>query len=270
MKLKFIYDKEEDIPAEFKSLFTLSGTKWVLQVDGAVPEAKFEEFRNNNIALLKERDALVEKFKDVDPDQYKTLKTRAELLDEKKLITTEGLDAAVEKRVGTMKTEYEAKLAEATKKLTERTSEIGKLKIDGALTTAGTKAGLRPEAVEDFVRRGQGVFSLDENGNVVAMNGTEKRYNAAGAPLGIDDWVADVAKDKAYAHLFNPSQGSGSQSQGAGAGGGPTQNPFIKNTPHFNLTEQARMIRENPAQASALKAAAAAAAGTPGIRTEGV
>lgn len=247
--IKFQYENESDIPAHLKDNYKQVGTVWVLQVDGAVPKAQFEEFRNNNIELMKERDALKTKFEGVDPEQYKTLKTRAELLDEKKLVAAEGVDAAVEARTKTMKEEYDKRLAAETEKNARALSEIGKLKIDTALVQAGSKAGLRPEAVEDFVRRGQGVFSLDANGQVVALQNGEKRFNALGQPLGIDDWVNDVAKDKNFGHLFNPSQGSGSQGQGGKA---PTVNPFMRGTAGFNLTEQARITRENPTLASSL------------------
>lgn len=253
--IKFQYDNEADIPAQLKDNYKQVGSVWILQVEGAVPKAQFEEFRDNNIKLLKERDDLKTKFADVDPEQYKTLKTRAELLDEKKLVAADGVEAAVEARVKKMKEEYDAKLNTEIEKNTRARGEIGKLKIDTALVQAGTKSGLRPEAVEDFVRRGQSVFSLDAEGQVVALQNGEKRYNGAGAPLGIDDWVGEVAKDKGYSHLFNPSSGSGAQ---GGAGKAPTQNPFQKGTPHYNLMDQARLVKENPTLAATLREQAAA------------
>ena len=44
-------------------------------------------------------------------------------------------------------------------------------------------------------------------------------------------------------HIYEPNKG-----------GNPTKNPFAKET--FNLTEQGKMFKENPAQAKELAAAA--------------
>ncbi len=258
--LKFQIDKEEDIPAHAKSEYKQVGNVWILDVEGAVPEQQLKDFRTNNINLIKERDDLITKFKDVDPEQYKTLKTRAELLDEKKLVTSEGLEAAVNARIEKMKTEYEKQVNDLTTVSTKQKGELAKLKIDTALVTVGTKNGLRPEAVEDFVNRGTRLFSLSDEGQVVSKdeNG-QVRYGALGQPLTIEEWVGTVAKDKSYGHLFSPSAGGGST---GGATKPVTVNPFLKGTPGFNVTEQFRIGRENPALAAQLKEAAAT--GQPG------
>lgn len=256
--LKFIFDSEAEIPAGQKDLYKETGGKWILQVEGAVPKATLDEFRTNNINLTQERDKLLLKFKDVDPTEYATLKARADELDEGKLIKKDGLEAAVTARVQKMKDALETQIRELTGKYQKATDEMGRLKIDQALIRAGTEAGLRPEAVQDFVNRGRSVFSLDpESGEVIALepDGKTKKFGATGTVLGIDEYVKTAATDKSFSHLFAPSQGGGAP--GGGRAGNTTVNPF-KPGPGFNLTQQAAMTRSDPAAAARLKAEAGA------------
>jgi hypothetical protein len=56
MALKFKFTAKEEIPAEYVTLYTERDGAWVLDVDGAVEKAKLDEFRNTNVALLKQWD----------------------------------------------------------------------------------------------------------------------------------------------------------------------------------------------------------------------
>lgn len=255
--IKFIYENESDIPAALKSNYALTDGKWVLQVEGAVAKSTVDAFRENNIALTKERDTLKEQFKGVDPTEYQSLKARAAELEEGKLIKKEGMEAAVEARVKTMREDYEKRLQETTGKLQSTTAEMGKLKIDTALIEHGTKMGLRPEATRDFVNRGRDIFALDDEGNVVAFESDRKtkKFGAAGTVLTIAEFVAQAAKDKDYGHLFQPSGGAGAQ--GGQKGAAPVGNPF-KPGATFNLTAQAQLIRENPQAAAQMRTEATA------------
>ncbi len=254
--IKFQIDKKDDIPAGLEAEYTEVNGVWILQVDGAVPKAQLDDFRTKNIALLKERDDLTTRFKDVDPVQYQTLKTRAELPDDKKLITNEGLEAAVTQRVEKMKTDYEKQIGDLTGLSTKQKAELSKLKIDSALLTEATKAGLRPEAAEDFINRGTRLFTLTDEGAVISKDETGQiRYGATGQPLSITEWVGTVAKDKSYGHLFAPNTGGGSQ---GGSTQQVTKNPFLKG-PTWSITEQFKIARDNPQLAATLKASAAGA-----------
>ena len=72
-----------------------------------------------------------------------------------------------------------------------------------------------------------------------------------GKVAGLEEQMKSIRETKGF--LFKPA----ASSQGydpAGGGGGGTANPFAKDT--FNLTEQGRLLRENPAQAREMAAAA--------------
>ena len=54
-------------PAEHLPLYAERDGTWVLDVDGAVEKAKLDEFRSNNVALMKERDELKQRFEGIEP-----------------------------------------------------------------------------------------------------------------------------------------------------------------------------------------------------------
>ena len=69
----------------------------------------------------------------------------------------------------------------------------------------------------------------------------------------MEEVVKPYKDDAAMAHLFKQEQPKPPYNPKNGGAGGVT-NPFAKDT--FNLTEQGRMLKENPAQAKELAAAA--------------
>lgn len=72
-----------------------------------------------------------------------------------------------------------------------------------------------------------------------------------GKITGLDDQLKTLKESKAF--LFKQGKPPAYNPNG-GDGGNPAQNPFKKET--FNLTEQGKLLKENPAQAKALAAEA--------------
>ena len=61
MSLKAQVDNIEEVEENFRPLYQEQNGKFVLpEIEGLVPKSKVDEFRNNNIQLLKERDTLQE------------------------------------------------------------------------------------------------------------------------------------------------------------------------------------------------------------------
>ena len=73
MALKFKFKSKDEIPAEHLALYAERDGAWLLDVEGAVEKAKLEEVRTTNVALVKERDELKQRFAGIDPDEVKTL-----------------------------------------------------------------------------------------------------------------------------------------------------------------------------------------------------
>lgn len=98
----------------------------------------------------------------------------------------------------------------------------------------------------------QGV--LDPDYLIYKAGGLEKfNFDKEGKPIGVEEAIKPYKEDATMAHLFKQEQQKPPYSPKNGGAGGVT-NPFAKDT--FNLTEQGRMLKENPAQAKELAAAA--------------
>lgn len=71
--------------------------------------------------------------------------------------------------------------------------------------------------------------------------------------MGIGELLKPYKEDKTMAHLFK-QEDKKPPYEPHGGGGGGAANPFAKET--FNMTEQGRLLKENPEQARSMAAAA--------------
>ena len=53
MALKLKYKSKEEIPVEHLPFYAEREGAWLLDADGVADKAKLDEFRSNNVALLK-------------------------------------------------------------------------------------------------------------------------------------------------------------------------------------------------------------------------
>lgn len=99
----------------------------------------------------------------------------------------------------------------------------------------------------------QGV--LDPDYLIYKAGGLDKfNFDKEGKPIGVEEALKPYREDTTMEHLFKQEPKKPPYTPGGGDGGGGTKNPFAKET--FNLTEQGRLLRENPAQARELAASA--------------
>lgn len=112
-----------------------------------------------------------------------------------------------------------------------------------------TAANTRKEyALKDKLKEA-GVVDADYI--IYKQGGIDKfTFDKEGNPVGIDDVVKPLKESSP--HLFKAEPGA--YYKPAGGGTPPSKNPFAKDS--FNLTEQGKLLRENPAQAKALASAA--------------
>lgn len=112
-----------------------------------------------------------------------------------------------------------------------------------------TAANTRKEyALKDKLKEA-GVVDADYI--IYKQGGIDKfTFDNEGNPVGIDDVVKPLKESSP--HLFKAEPGA--DYKPAGGGTPPSKNPFAKDS--FNLTEQGKLLRENPAQAKALASAA--------------
>lgn len=236
--------------------------KYYLQANGLVPKAKLEEFRTNNTTIMKERDELKTRYNGIDPEEYKTLKERKDLLDQGKLVSAEGVDAAVKKRVEAMTTDHQKALDGIAQRAAAAERKVAEFMIDGELLKAGAEAGLRTTATQDLILRGRAIFSMQEGKLVAIGPDGQPLYGANAETLTPREYVENLTKQAP--HLFDASTGTGAggkTDKTASIGG---DNPYRAAT--WNLTKQAIMQRDEPTKAAKLKAQALAAGETGPLR----
>ena len=116
-----------------------------------------------------------------------------------------------------------------------------------ALETASANT-VKEYALKDKLKEA-GVVDTDYI--IYKQGGLDKfSFDKDGKPVGIDDVVKPLKESSP--HLFKTEPGA--DYRPAGGGTPPAKNPFAKDS--FNLTEQGKLLKENPAQAQVLAAAA--------------
>ena len=222
--LKFIVDSLDSVNEQYRGLYTKNEEtgKFHLQVDGAVPREKLQEFRDNNISLAnsnKELQTKLDAFKDIDPTKWNEYKTKAEAF------KGDGdIDKIVQQRLEAATAQHRETVTDLQNKLNTTTSEYHNSLIGNEVRSAAMKAGALPAALEDVVRRAQGTFTV-VNGKVVIQKEGQVVYGTDDVtPMSSLEWAKNLAKDAPY--FFAENQGGGGQS-----GSFQTQLPRDKMTP---------------------------------------
>lgn len=86
---------------------------WVLEVEGAVEITKVDEFRTNNVALMKERDDLKQRFDGIEPDDVRKLAEEKRRPEEAQQLKSGEIEV-VESRVKGIKADLEKQVLMVT------------------------------------------------------------------------------------------------------------------------------------------------------------
>ena len=255
MALKFKYRTKEEIPTEHLAFYAERDGAWQLDAEGATDKAKLDEFRDHNNALKKERDELMKRFEGIDPEEVRKLAEEKRKLEEAQQLKAGEVDKVVENRIKGLKADWDKQVAGLTAEREALHGRLTAIQIDQGVITAATKRGLRPTALTDITSRARTVFKLVK-GTPCAFeaDGQAVKYGRDGiTPMTLEEWV-DMQVSEAP-HLFESNAGGGAAGNGSGgAGNKAVMNPFRKET--WNLTEQMKLLKTDPALAARLKAAA--------------
>jgi len=258
MPLKYRYTNKEEIPADQTALYVEREGAFYLDAEGVSDKAKADEMRNHNIELrkqLEERDA---RFAGIDPEEYhRLLEEKRKLELEAQGHKPEEIDKLVTERLKGLKADWDKQQTAVTNERDALLGRLSAIQIDQGIITVATKRGLRPTAIPDITARARTVFKL-VNGAPQAFesDGKTVRYGKDGfTPMTLEEWVDAQVTDAP--HLFESNAGGGAASTGAGGAAGSqrsVKNPFRKDS--WNLTEQMKLQKTDPALAARLKAAA--------------
>ena len=249
MALKSKFKTREEIPTELQPHYVEQSGEWVLDHDG---KAKLDEFRQNNITLTNQ----LKRFDGIDPDAVRQLADDKRKLEEAQQLKAGEVDKVIEARLKAARAEWDKTHSVVVAERDALTGRLTAIQIDQAVVSEATKRGLRPTALTDITARARQTFKL-VNGVPQAFDGDVPRYGKDGSsPMTLAEWVDALVSDAP--HLFEANAGSGAAGSGSGGVGASARanakNPFRKET--WNLTEQMKLQKSDPALAARLKAAA--------------
>lgn len=219
--------------------------------------------QNNNIAGLKAKNGeligaqrklkeQLKQFDGLDVERYKKFEAVLNENEEAKLIADGKIDELINKRLSreqaTWQSQLEQKDIEA-QKLQKQIEALQGATIASGIASAAAKAGLAPTAIEDAQLIAKHSGWVVEDGQPVLRKGEEIVRGANGV-ITFEEWLEQQRETRP--HWFPNPKGAGSQ--GNKGGGHLSDNPWKKES--FNLSQQGRLIKENPALAAQMKAEA--------------
>lgn len=225
------------------------------QIDGAVATAT-EGLKTKNQELLGEVKKFKTKAKAVpegfDPKKWQEMLDAQAAADEEAAKAAGKWDEYKAELVETHKTEVAA-LKEENESLHGQLEDVLVTnEIMGAISTAKGNSDLLMPHVRKHVKL------IDEDGKKVARvldkAGNPRIAGADGDFMSITGLLDELKATDVFAPCFEGSRATGSGAGGSGGSGGADDNPFSKDT--LNLTEQARLRKEDPQAAARLQKAA--------------
>jgi hypothetical protein len=222
MALDYKIDEEKlkALPEAVQKEYELKDGFYFLQASGMVQKERLNEFRDNNIKLVKQNDDYkthIDGLGNLTAADIAELKKKAEAgggnLDEEQLKAL--VEEETKKRVKKMQDEHTTALTAEQEGRATSDKMLSKLIIDTNVQAESVKSGVRDTAIEDVLLRARNVFRV-ENGKAVPYKmgekGEEIVYGKDGqTPQTINEWLADQVETAP--HLFKESKGSGAHQQ---------------------------------------------------------
>lgn len=241
--LKAFVANIEDVEEKYRDLYEEADDGYVLKVEGIDDHPSVAGLRSAYRKEQERRKALGTEIEDLrqlkqklpedfDADEWHRLKKSAK-------------DTGDPDKIKAVQAEYEKKLEEAKAENATLKEQIRKGAVERDLQAALESAGVTSPSLKKGATAllQSGVYQ-DDDGNVVM----DTRMGPKPVTEAVKAWAStDEGKD-----FVSPARGAGAK--GSDGRGSAATNPWKKET--LNLTEQARILREDPQLAESLKAAA--------------
>jgi len=204
--LKYIVDDINVVAEPHRALYEgIEGGKFRLNVEGAVPREKLDEFRQTNIDLLKK----AEEFKGIDPKKYNTLLSLEKRVTDKELVDAGKIEEVVTSRIASMQQEHSTIVTDLGQKLEVSNKQLESLVIDSAVRVKALEAGVLPTAVDDVMLRAKTTFKIVD-GKAVPHTDGKPVYGKDGVnTMSVEEWITTLSKQAP--HLFGESVGGNAQ-----------------------------------------------------------
>lgn len=253
MVLKALYASKEEIPAGYEDLYTEKNGKWEFSgVEGLKTQADVTRVQES---LTKERaahKATKEAFKGLDGLDVTEVLAKLDRVEELEAQVATGngadpakIDALVETRIKSRlapvereRDQLKGQVVELGGKVEQFETQSKTRSVHDAVRTEATKLGIIPSALDDALMLAERALGVSEEGTVVV-----KENSGFTEGLDVGTWLTEVREKRA--HWWPASEGGGAHGGNNNNGGGV--NPF--SNAGWNMTEQGRIYKENPAKA---------------------
>jgi hypothetical protein len=261
MAIKAIVDKIDDIPEQYRDLYTEKNGKFELTgVEGVKTQADVERIQ---AGLVKERNEhkatkqLLSAWGDRKPDEVLAILDRVPELEAAAAgkVDENKINQMVETRVGSKLAPVQRQVTTLSQQLAERDQiitgykqkEITRAVHDNVRAAISGAKGFQGSAAEDALMLAERMFEVGEDGKVITKEGV-------GVTPGVDAvvWLTEMQQKRP--HWWGPTEGGGSGGSGRPGGGGSGDNPWSH--AGWNMTKQGQVYRENPARAEQMAKAA--------------
>jgi hypothetical protein len=230
----------EDKVAGLKEALT-NKTQEVIDQAVAGLKAKNTQLMGTVKSTKSELDRLKSQFEGLDIDSVKALLTKAATDEETRLLAEGKIDEVLNARTERMRTSFERNLS-AEKERADRAEAFANRFRDKVLAdcirTAAQKVGALPEAFEDIVLRARGTFTLNEEGEAVAVDkdGQAILGSDGKTPLSPLEWAESLRE--IAPHLWPKATGAGETGDRGTKGA-------VKKRSEMTASEKAAFVKEN-------------------------
>jgi len=219
MKLRALVESLDDVPEQFRSLYTKTEEGHVLDLDDKDFKSKIDEFRGNNRKQKKDLEALqgtLDKYKDVDPEKYREAQEKLKKIEEKKLLDEGEFDKLFTRKTQELKDDYEKRLKQLSEKqsatqeeLEEKTSRLSRLRLRSEIQPIVESVGrVRPGAWDDIYARAERTWKYNsKSDDFDPMEAGEVKFGKKGEPLTKVEWAQDLLESAGY--FFDGAVGGG-------------------------------------------------------------
>lgn len=193
---------------------------YVSASDHATLKASMRDMRENNRALNGQLADERERFKPyegIDLDEYKAQATRVAELEEGNKKKPAEMEQAIERAVKAATSPLIERLDTSDARARDAEAKLTVEAMRTSLRKAANESGIAPEALDDFVARGERVFKVSDGKHLAENGDGVVRYSEddPSKPLGMTEWARGLKPTAP--HLFKRSSGGGSGGDG-GAG----------------------------------------------------
>ena len=225
-QLKRKLDNLDELDEAFHGLYKKTPEGYVLDVEPDNElKGRINSFQENNNNLKKEKEDLEKKlaaFEGVDPEKYSEMESKIKEMEasqdpEKEKANEVAVENLVKTRIAKLQEEKDGQISALEERVKIAEADAAKYQnmlqtnhireqITGIATEKGTVA---PGAMVDILNRANGVWYLDEEGNMYAKNedGNIKYGKDGTEPITPEEWVDDLKSSNP--HLFKENTGGG-------------------------------------------------------------